>query len=493
MSTGASQNNYLSNIIGKMSDASSAFFCIHNQIQNVVHELPRFVIKCTNYLFLSSFVVKQCNIECKDCGLTFTHLEVFKSHLHQHALEEEEQARDNGSATAELVSGREEDRENRGEHMGGMNSSLKTKPSGLMQDDGVGTAPVQSKYQKVYSCFVCGKAYSYLVSFRKHQQLHENQSSTAKSQSVQNLNKYECPDCGMTFVRRTRLLGHLRVHRSHKPFISKPPRCDQCNKDFTSIKSWMIHIEIHKERPFWCLSCAKGFRDEVSLDKHLQGHSLKQHKCNICCKGFQTPARLMCHYNTHSGAKPYQCSLCGKSFSHPGNLVSHRKKHLRVYASNGMSLGIKNFRAKKQVIKKKRLVLTSVKEVPEMDTQMEELPENEGSVETSEGQSPCEDAEFRDHTNSEESDCGEPMHDIKLSKPPGSAGSDPPGESKSQSVQPQTRLDESEPQEANMHSEHKYWEWECFECDMGFDDVAKLHMHYIKHATGELPFPQDDI
>lgn len=450
--------------------------CIHNQIQNVLHGTSKICYKMPTklYLFLSSFVVKQCSIECKDCGLTFTHWEVFTSHLHQHALEEEEQATDSRNQqnpVAELG----ENRENRGEHMGGdgcdMSSSSKTKPSGLMQDDDVATAAMQSKYQKVYSCLFCGKVYSYLVSFRKHQQLHENQSSTAKSQSVQNLNKYECPDCGMTFVRRTRLLGHLRVHRSHKPFRSKPPRCDQCNKDFTSIKSWMIHIENHKEKPFWCLSCAKGFRDEVSLDKHLQGHNL----------------------NTHSRAKPYQCSLCGKSFAHPENLVSHKKKHFGVYASKGVSLGINNIRAKKQIIKNNRLVVTSVKEEPEMGTQMEELQENAGRVETSEGQNPCEDPEFRHHTNSEESDCGEPMHDIKLSKPLCSAGSDPPDESKSQSVQPRTKLDESEPQEAYMHSDHKYWEWECFECDMGFDDVAKLHLHYIKHATGELPFPQDGI
>lgn len=424
----------------------------------------KFVIQCLNYyLFLSSFLVKQCSVECKDCGLTFTHWEMFKSHLHQHALEEEEQSRDNNPA-AELVTGMDENRgKNIGEHVGvdgcDMNTSSRTKPLGLMQDDGVGTATAQTKNRNVYSCLVCGKVYSYLVSFTKHQQLHENPSS-AKSQSVQNLNKYECPDCGITFVRRTRLLSHLQVHRSHKPC-----RCDQCNKDFTSIKSWMIHIETHKEKPFWCLSCAEGFRDEVSLDQHLQGHSLKHHKCNICFKVFQTPAQLMYHYYTHS-----------------------------VYAANGMSVRIRNIKAKKLIFKKKnRLVLTSGNEEPEMDTQMEELQENKGTVETSEGQNPCEEAEFRDHADSEESDCGEPMHDIKLSKPPGSAGSDPPNESKSQSVQPQTRLDKSEPQEAYMRSNHKYWEWECFECDMGFDDVAELHLHYIKHATGELPLPQDNI
>ncbi|KAK2910407.1 hypothetical protein Q8A73_008122 [Channa argus] len=34
---------------------------------------------------------KQCNIACEECGLQFTNWEIFKTHLHQHALEEEEE------------------------------------------------------------------------------------------------------------------------------------------------------------------------------------------------------------------------------------------------------------------------------------------------------------------------------------------------------------------------------------------------------------------
>ncbi|XP_039973818.1 zinc finger protein 90 isoform X2 [Xiphias gladius] len=456
--------------------------------------------------------IKQCSIACKDCGLKFTHWEVFKNHLHQHALEEEEEEEEeeekeeaktgeNRNPAAELLPGRRDEGENREEDVGGAadgrdtSSSSQTKPSELMQNFGVGS--MKKKLRDVYACLVCGKVYTYLVSFRKHQQLHENQSFTAENpeieRKVQNLHRYECPDCGMSFIRRTRLLGHMRVHRSRKPLKSKPPRCDQCNKEFTSIKSWMIHINIHKEKPFWCLSCAKGFRDEVSLDKHLQSHSLRRHKCDICHKSFKLSAQLMNHYNTHTRAKPYQCSFCGKTFSHSANLITHKKKHLRVYVgSSGLSLGIKNSATitKKRVIKKERPVLTSVKDEPEMDTNMEELLEKEGSLERSETQMPCEDAKVGDPANSEESDCGEPLHCLA-----GMAGSDPSDESKSETAQPRAGedLDKNESQKTNMHREHKYWEWECFECDMGFDDVAKLHLHYIKHATGELPFPQDDI
>ncbi|XP_044063582.1 zinc finger protein 271 isoform X3 [Siniperca chuatsi] len=444
--------------------------------------------------------IEQGCLECEDCGLKFTHWEVFKTHLHQHALEEEEeeaQMGDNRNPSAELDSGRVDDGENRDEDTGGdadgcdVSSSSQTKPS-------VGTASTKKRLRRVYACLICGKVYTYLVSFRKHQRLHENQSSTTKSQSVQNLHTYECPECGVSFFRQARLLGHLRVHRSRGSFKSKPHRCDQCNKDFSSIKSWMVHVDLHKQKPFWCLSCAKGFKEEQSLDKHLQSHNLRQHTCNVCHKSFSMSTQLVNHYKTHSGAKPYQCTFCEKSFSHLGNLISHRKKHFGVFVgSRGMPLGMKNsaISAKKQVIKEKRLILTSVKEEPGMDTNMEELPGKEKQVEKNETEKPCEDAEFGDHSNSEESDCGEPVHHLKLSKPPGLPGCDPPDESKSKTVKPQAgqELDKSESQETNLYREHKYWEWECCECDMGFDEVAKLHLHYIKHATGELPIPQEDI
>lgn len=296
-----------------------------------------------------------------------------------------------------------------------VSSALQTNPLRLQGDD---LATMKDK-QSFYACFVCGKVYIYLVSFKKHLQMHEN-SSEGNISDVHNLNKYECPDCGMTFVRRTRLLSHLHQnHKSSKQVKLKAHRCDQCNKDFCSTKSWMSHVETHKERPFWCLTCAKGFRDEKMLDKHLQDHSLMQHKCHICSKRFQTPEQLVSHYNTHT------------------------------------------------------------------EVQLEVVPGNDESPVKSESHDPCEDAaEFGDHVTSEESDCGEPMHNIRVSKAFSSAGSDSP-ESKSHTVKVK-----SEPQEGHTHRDHKYWEWECFDCDMGFDDLAMLHLHYIKHARGELPFQQ---
>lgn len=363
-------------------------------------------------------------------------------------------------------------------------SSLQTTPSGSVQDVAVGSA---KRLPRGYACSVCGKVYTYMVSFEKHQLTHENHSPPTKSQPEQNLHKYECPHCGMKFIRSARLRGHMRVHMQRssiqsKAGESKPFRCDQCNKDFTSTQSWQIHLELHKRNPFWCLSCARGFSDEKSLDKHLQSHNEKPHICNVCHKGFQRAAQLINHYKSHIGTKPYQCSLCGRSFTFPGNLMTHRQRHHRVFVG---SSGV-------QAIKTEKHIFTSVEDKTEMDTVM--LGEVE-RMEMSQTQKLREDAEFEYYTDSDESDCGEPGHHLRPSDPPGSARSDPTDELKSRTVESRAgqELDKNVSQEKHVHREHRYWEWECCECDMGFDEVEKLRLHYIKHATGELPIPLDDF
>lgn len=88
-------------------------------------------------------------------------------------------------------------------------------------------------------------------------------------------------------------------------------------------------------------------------------------------------------------------------------------------------------------------------------------------------------AEEEGDVDSEGSDCGEPTHQSnQLCAVAPTAGQEP---------------EETEAGRAHVHREHKYWEWDCCVCDMGFDEVEKLHLHYVKHATGELPIPQEYI
>lgn len=321
------------------------------------------------------------------------------------------------------------------------------------------------KRRKGYSCNICGKVYTYEVSFRKHQQMHEGRSGPSKP-IPNEMHNYECAKCGMKFIRHARLRAHMRSHRYRSQLDGPTTRCEQCNKNFNSVDQWMAHVERHQQNPFWCLSCAKGFPDEESLDRHLQRHSLKPYKCKVCQKSFHMFTQLVNHYNIHTEAKPQGCTICGEVFSQPKDLNLHRKKHLRDYLNS-----VKNNKAVK-----KKGIASRVNDELEMHSVMEELAGTEEEMEEGELIKSCEDVESVEIA-SDVSDCGELSHCPKPTQTPESAGQE---------------LNEGETQETHVHREHKYWEWECCVCDMGFDEVEMLHAHYVKHATGELPIPPED-
>ncbi|KAM4601194.1 uncharacterized protein ACJ7VT_020994 isoform 2-T2 [Polymixia lowei] len=340
-----------------------------------------------------------------------------------------------------------------------------------------------------------------MVSFKSHQKIHEEQASKKRTQP-----ELKCPDIGMSFARLGLLMAHLKVHRPSAPLQSKLLRCNRCSKTFNSLQTLLAHCDLHKRKPFWCLSCAKGFRDKKSLDRHLHGHNLRRHTCNICSKSFRVPAELRYHYNTHTGAKPFRCTLCKKSFSQLGNLITHRKKHVGVYVGFSKTpLGTKNpsYSQKRRVAKMKQMIFTGVGNEVEMVTSMKDL----------EGEEKREylrkHFEIKDYTSDksncdEESKYEEPVPGecyFKLSELPtssmsGSSVSYSPDACESEEeLQRRQRQDKNESQETNFiyRELNKYWEWECFECDLGFDEEAELHLHYMKHASGELPILQDDI
>uniref|UniRef100_A0A1A7YNN9 C2H2-type domain-containing protein n=1 Tax=Iconisemion striatum TaxID=60296 RepID=A0A1A7YNN9_9TELE len=416
-------------------------------------------------------------ITCKDCGLRCTDLDAYATHLHQHALEEEEAQLGDGRRSAADMDTEEYLEEAMSGVAGGDDTSslAQMQPPESTQD--LAVVLKQKKSRQGHTCQVCGKSYMYLVSYQKHLKLHDKPSPTDEASDGRHsgndlsLRTYECPDCGMSFIRRTRLISHLRVHRSRRVLESTVPRCNQCNKSFTTVKSWTDHVELHKQKRFWCLSCALGFFDEMGLDKHLQNHSLGQ---NGDDKGSIEPTSQKVRLKT------YQCKYCPKIFrrvrSHTAHQMWHfrrrgAKKPLKISASD---TNIQNFGSAQ---------LTREAEEGDVGLKTEELQQVKEEPQLSEGESSFEDADCEKLEYSEESDCGEPVHCFKLSSSPGWA--DPCSESMRSSAGWELGK--------KAHREHKYREWECIECDMGFDKISELHLHYIKHATGEVPLPQHDM
>ncbi|XP_035277644.1 zinc finger protein 184 isoform X2 [Anguilla anguilla] len=391
--------------------------------------------------------VKLRSMRCQDCGQQFIRWEAFKIHLRQHEHEEEEQKikklkkkPPNQEGKKMKKAGAGLDRDNKGE--GGdddvnddetwfssgweLNPSevFKVRPRVAMLSEE--ERPVYGPSHKVYACSVCGKVYSYLESFKNHQKMHLEKLPPPEL--------FTCPECGRTFQRQANLIVHLKTH--NKPIVPENYKCDQCNKIFNSQQTWMAHKVIHTRKPYWCLSCAKGFKEAKGLDRHLLGHDLKRHKCDLCPKAFRVPAELRYHRNTHTGAKPYVCQMCKKTFSQLGNLITHRKKHVGVYKEGSETpIGGKPQSGNRRVTELKKLIVMAMDDV--------DMAEEEESTE------PEEEVVEREESEAE--------------------------------------FEEEEVEEAEAEVvEKEEGALKCFECGSWFSQESELHLHYMKHASGQL-------
>ncbi len=391
---------------------------------------------------------------CQDCGQQFTNWKAFRIHIREHVNEKRQRDRQVESVTNgndhDLLYKKEEKETDEDESI---DSSCQRKPSEIFPArSGVDMLlkeekPVYAKTNRVYACAVCGKVYSYFESFRNHQKLH-----ITKDQQPE----IHCKKCQKNFGRPVSLTLHLKLSKQCVPEEPSDLHCEQCDKSFASAVVLASHQEMHKQRPFWCDVCAKGFRSSVGLERHLLGHENKKHSCDICQKSFQVAAELRYHYNIHTGAKPYTCDLCHKSFSQMGNLITHRKKHLEVFKEGeDVPLGKSDtgLRGKNQVSVMKKVVLgANVFGQEEVKNPKENCEEKHVDV---------------NETTSPESDLPDTSDSSDIS-----------------SVEPQKCLKAE--QEETLQVQEVDGDWECIECGAHFTGESELHMHYMKHASGEV-------
>ncbi|MBN3313784.1 ZN878 protein, partial [Atractosteus spatula] len=297
----------------------------------------------------------------------------------------------------------------------------------------------------VYVCSVCGKVYSYLESFRNHQKLHRSAGAPAPPCA------YPCPDCGKVFSRPAALGSHRQAHRLAE---DAPPdfHCAQCRKPFNSVQTWRSHLQLHRAKAHWCQACAKGFKDRAQLERHLLRHDLKRHKCDLCHKAFRVPAELRYHRNTHTGARPYRCELCQKTFSQLGNLITHRKKHLGVYrlhAGGRTPLGAaRRCSGGRQVSEMKVLIVKAGQGGQEVEEEDEEEEDEEVQVLARLRQQRKRKAARRRREEQEAE------------------------------TETETSATEEGPASAVK--------LRCFECGALFAWESELHLHYMRHASGDL-------
>ena len=97
---------------------------------------------------------------------------------------------------------------------------------------------------------------------------------------------------------------------------------------FTKSDSFNRHKTVHGMKPYSCNTCGKTFLTKSYLTVHKRIHTgEKPYTCDTCNKTFVRNAELTVHKWTHTGEKPYSCDTCGKRFRTTNTLfVKHRRQ-----------------------------------------------------------------------------------------------------------------------------------------------------------------------
>lgn len=157
----------------------------------------------------------------------------------------------------------------------------------------------QSHGEKPYKCNVCGRAFTYLQCFEKHERTHKGEKT------------YKCEECGKAFKCLKTLERHMIRHT-----VDAPYQCKVCGKTFSTSTSLQICESIHTgEKPYQCKYCGKALKNYRSFQRHERSHvEEKLYECKKCSKAFRYLSNLQTHERTHTEEKPYECKECGKAF-----------------------------------------------------------------------------------------------------------------------------------------------------------------------------------
>ena len=198
--------------------------------------------------------------------------------------------------------------------------------------------------------------------------------------------RFECPDCSITFSR----LDRFRMHRKNKHGNVHQPKvislkCEVCEKSFSSKSAKRRHTREHcneesKVFVLGCDDCDTTFIRDHDLKRHkqnsvnpdgssklictlcdervcnrklLMGHIKAKHgsskvgkvleeskgierkyicECEFCGKLFEREKDAMIHKVTHNVADKIQCEICKASFSLKKNYKRHQKE---AFLDNG--------------------------------------------------------------------------------------------------------------------------------------------------------------
>ncbi|XP_020792853.2 zinc finger protein 135 isoform X3 [Boleophthalmus pectinirostris] len=258
---------------------------------------------------------------------------------------------------------------------------------------------------------------------------------------------YKCKLCDKLYFYLHAYKKHKNMHELERVHMNNPFDCPVCGCAFPTQDDLISHRKLTKtcSSNLRCDPCNKNFASALSWSGHLKLHEERPFWCFTCAKGFTDQSIYKNHMYLHK-CRRYSCTVCNKRFLFMRQLKDHynlhtgEKPHICTYCGKAFSHSATLYAHKKthHMISpfKSRLKSgwTSKQNIHRLNK--DEKRQLQTTLQTLSKADPQSQA---DHT--------------QKSGTPGS----------------------------------KCWEWECCDCDMGFDEISQLHSHYIRHATGEIP------
>ncbi|XP_014261913.1 zinc finger protein 566-like isoform X2 [Cimex lectularius] len=144
-------------------------------------------------------------------------------------------------------------------------------------------------------------------------------------------NRFYCAHCYKSFVTKSMLERHIRIHTGYKPF-----KCLKCHKRFSQKISAKRHFKTHLNLSYPCEHCPRILLSAEGLKCHVKTHhtyrteqEMKKHKCKLCEKTFCHSSGLSRHLQRHMG-KFFTCRVCLKHFQDASGLRRHfKEKHTK--------------------------------------------------------------------------------------------------------------------------------------------------------------------
>uniref|UniRef100_A0A336LZY2 CSON007079 protein n=1 Tax=Culicoides sonorensis TaxID=179676 RepID=A0A336LZY2_CULSO len=168
------------------------------------------------------------------------------------------------------------------------------------------------------------------------------ETKSDETNSINSGKSYQCKwiGCNQNFTSLGSYVTHIEKkhiegNRKGDEYTCYWDNCERKQSPFNARYKLLIHMRVHTgEKPNKCphIGCDKAFSRLENLKIHTRSHTGERpYACQYvgCMKAFSNSSDRAKHQRTHYDTKPYACQLpgCSKRYTDPSSLRKHVKNH----------------------------------------------------------------------------------------------------------------------------------------------------------------------